>query len=62
MVPLTVSAMVAFTAGVPFGVRTHTLAIVMASPRGNRANTNDFATESFKLQLQQLIQTPRPVQ
>jgi hypothetical protein len=42
--------------------RTHTLAIVMASPRGNKANTNDFATESFKLQLQQLIQTPRPVQ
>jgi hypothetical protein len=39
-------------------VRTHTLAIVMASPRGNKANTNDFATESFKLQLQQLIQTP----
>ena len=43
-------------------VRTHTLAVVMASPRGNKANTNDFATESFKLQLQQLIQTPRPVQ
>jgi hypothetical protein len=43
-------------------LRTHTLAIVMASPRGHRANTNDFATESFKLQLQQLIQTPRPVQ
>jgi hypothetical protein len=39
-------------------VRTHTLAIVMASPRGNKANTNDFATESIKLQLQQLIQTP----
>jgi hypothetical protein len=43
-------------------VRTHTLAVVMASPRGNKANTNDFATESFKLQLQQLIQTPRQVQ
>ena len=43
-------------------VRTHTLAVVMASPRGNKANTNDFATESFKWQLQQLIQTPRQVQ
>ena len=31
--------------------RTHTLAIVMTSPRGNRANTNDFATEAIKLQL-----------
>jgi hypothetical protein len=30
----------------------------MASPRGGRTNTNDFATESFKLQFQQLIQTP----
>ena len=39
--------------------RTHTLAIIMASPRGNRANTNDFATESIKLQLQQLQQIPR---
>lgn len=38
--------------------RTHTLAIIMASPRGNRANTNDFATEAIKLQLQQL-QIPR---
>jgi hypothetical protein len=44
-------------------IRTHTLGIVMASPRLNRANTNDFATEAFKLQMQQLIQTPvRPVQ
>jgi hypothetical protein len=44
-------------------IRTHTLAVVMASPRLNRANTNDFATEAFKLQMQQLIQTPvRPVQ
>jgi hypothetical protein len=39
-------------------IRTHTLAIIMASPRGGRTNTNDFATESFKLQFQQLIQTP----
>jgi hypothetical protein len=43
-------------------VRTHTLAIVMASPRGGRTNTNEFATESMKLQFQQLIQTPvRPL-
>src|SRR5260221_132289 len=27
-------------------VRTHTLAIIMASPRGGRTNTNDFATEA----------------
>jgi hypothetical protein len=40
-------------------VRTHTLAVVMASPRNNKTGNNDFATESFKLQLQQLI-PPRP--
>jgi len=39
-------------------VRTHTLAVVMASPRNNKTNTNEFATEAFKLQMQQLIQTP----
>ena len=39
-------------------VRTHTLAIVMASPRNNKTNNNDFATEALKLQFQQLIQTP----
>lgn len=44
-------------------IRTHALGIVMASPRLNRANTNDFATEAFKLQMRQLIQTPvKPVQ
>jgi hypothetical protein len=39
-------------------VRTHTLAIVMASPRNSKTNSNDFASESLKLQFQQLIQTP----
>ena len=39
-------------------VRTHTLSIVMAAPRNNKTGTNDFATEAFKLQFQQLIQTP----
>lgn len=39
-------------------VRTHTLAIVMASSRNGKTGTNDFANESLKLQFQQLIQTP----
>jgi len=30
----------------------------MASPRNNKTNNNDFATEALKLQFQQLIQTP----
>jgi hypothetical protein len=30
----------------------------MASPRTNKTNSNEFVTQSFKLQFQQLIQTP----
>jgi hypothetical protein len=39
-------------------VRTHTLSIIMASARNGKTGNNEFTTESFKLQFQQLIQTP----